>query len=319
LRPYVAVLAMALALLLVGEIATRAWVRASEPSQLRWYDASTQIRVEGFDETGTRSVVFAGTSMAWQGFVPAEFSSADPLDRTAFNAGLAGGVPIVTEPWLLEHVVPALEPDTVVWGLSSLDFSSSYGKANYAAFTQALESKPGLLGGIERGVSGSSALIQWRATLRNPSSWLGYSGDQVDRDLAAARSTLGPDGERLDFSIAIDARRAAVQRSRLADMALDASDVASVLRTIDELQELGVEVVLVQLPVPDRFAQLHPGGRADVERVHALVEAIGIDTNSQVIDLSDGFTDDDFVDFTHLNAAAAARLTQRLAAEIGTT
>lgn len=313
--PFIAILLVFVMLLAAGEIATRVWVAAVQPEQIRWYDASTQLRAEQFDEIGERSVVFAGTSMAWQGFVPSVFTANDPQGRSAYNVGLAGGVPTISEPWLHEHVVPNLEPDVVVWGLSSLDFSSSYGDTNFDAWADARESKSGRLASIERATS-VSALVRWRSVLRDPAQWMGDGGDDVATDIADAQAILGGDGERLDFAPDVSPLRAAVQKTRVADMTPDVRDVAAVLRAIDQLEAAGVEVVLVQMPVPDRFIELHPEQRASINRVRDLVDGIGAETGVRVVDLTTGFTDDNFVDYTHLDSASAARLTEMLAASL---
>lgn len=314
IRPYLAVAGAFVALLLLGELATRVWVQQTDQQQILWYDASAQLRADYLDQAEVDpDVLFAGTSMAWQGFVPSVFAAEDPAGRSSYNVGLPGGVPQVTERWLTDYVLEAADPELVVWGLASLDFSSSYGATNFESWTSAREPGTGWLDGVDAWASERSALLQWRRVLRDPAAW---SGDERATDLSEAAETLGPDGERLDFTVDLGAERAAVQRSRLSDAGPDAQDVAAVIRGIEAARRSGAEVVLVQMPMPGRFVDLHPAGAADVARVRQLVTLIGTEMNVPVIDLSDGFDDSQFVDFTHLDAAGAATLTQRLASEL---
>lgn len=314
-RPAVAILLALLMLFVVGEVTVRIWAAVVDPQEVRWYDAATQVRAERLSDVAPRSVVFAGTSMAWQGFVPATFAAADPQGRTAWNAGLAGGVPVVTEPWLRDHVIPELQPELVVWGLSSLDFSSSYGDASEEAWANAPETKTGLLASIDR-ASSVSALLKWRSVLRSPSAWAGSRADDVAQDFETAAAILGPDGERADFTPDLSDEHAAIHSARVSDMTPDVEDVAAVIRTIEDLRDRGVEVVLVQMPVPPRFVELHPAGAASLEQVRNLIAGIGTETNVQVVDLGAGFTDANFVDFSHLDDVSRTRLTEQLATSL---
>ena len=138
-------LSIVVAIFVVAELCARL-VAAAVPDEIRWYDAAMQLRVEMIDElvddaapgAARVDVVFAGPSSAWQALVPSAFSAADPERRSAFNAGLDGGVPSVTAPWLLDHVVDRVEPDLVVWGLTPLDIATGFGDAPRAAFDDAV-------------------------------------------------------------------------------------------------------------------------------------------------------------------------------------
>lgn len=75
-------------------------------------------------------------------------------------------------------------------------------------------------------------------------------------------------------------------------------------------------MVLVTLPLPQRFLELLPNGQADIEQTEALIRALASATSSHHVDLSDGYANSDFVDFTHLGAAAAIQMTGRLAEQL---
>ncbi|MCP3973232.1 MAG: hypothetical protein GY720_01925 [bacterium] len=273
---------------------------------LRWYDASTQLRVDEMEGLDGIDVVFAGTSMAWQGLVPSVWTAHDPDGRSAFNAGMAGGVPEVMEPWLTDVVLPRLAPELVVWGLSSLDLSTSYGSDNEDRYRDALEARDGALASFERLTARYSALVRYRNVLRDPSEW----GE--DRGFDEAAAILGADGERRDFEEGITAKRRRQVEARLTEYSIDANDIAAIHRTVVELRAAGTEVVFVHMPVPQRYVALHPEGAADVASTRTAIDRLGEVLEVDVIDASSGFSDRDFVDFTHLDEAAAAAFTERV-------
>lgn len=299
----------------VGEASARL-AEAFGPPVLRWYDASTQLKVDQMEKADGARVVFAGTSMVWQGMVPAEFTALDPQGRTAYNAALAGGIPAVMEPWLLEEVVPRLNPDLVVWGLSSMDFSASYGEANLERYRDALATRTGTLAAMERATARVSALVRYRSVLRHPGAMFGSDKEAVESDFDAAAAVLGDDGERMDFEVELGERRAGQIEARLAAYRIDEADIEAIYRTTEALRQRGIEVILVEMPVPSRYVALHPNGAADVAAAHETINAIGDIFDLEVVDLRYGFTDDDFVDFTHLTETGAARLTASLTATL---
>lgn len=85
--------------------------------------------------------------------------------------------------------------------------------------------------------------------------------------------------------------------------------------TVDALRGEGIDVVFVWLPQAPRFVDLLPEPSLDAEarrEAHRLAR----DLDVSLIDVSHGFGDEDFIDFTHLDGDAARRLSQRLAGEL---
>ena len=293
-----------------AEIGARV-VESVGPPALRWYDVVTQLKVEQMTELERAEVVFAGTSMVWQGLDPEAFTEMD--GRIAYNAALAGGVPEVMERWLTDEVAPRLHPKLVVWGLSSLDFSSTYGSANRERYDDALETRQGVLASFERRAAAVSALVRYRGVLRSFEHL--FEGDEFEE--AAALLSVG--GARRDFSIDVSDLRGEIVASRLYDYSLDLADIAAIHRTVRILEERGITVVLLQMPTPERYTALHPAGHEDLLRTYATIDAIADTLELSLIDLSDGYSADDFVDFTHLNEASVRDLTGRLAAALRST
>ena len=294
------------AVLLAGEAAARAVVSTTAPT-VEWYDQTTALKVDQMEDLDTVSVVFAGTSSAAQAFVPDvyDFISGD----TSYNVALAGGTPDVMERWLVEEVVPRTRPTTVVWGLTSLDVAPEYGDASGLAYNEARATRTGTLAAADRWFSARSVLVRERPVLRSPDELLGDAGEARELGQERAEQTLGPQGERLDFAVDVSAQRQAITEARLANFTVDPTDTERIARSVADLQELGVEVILVELPVPQRFVAAHPNGAADHDRVGVALSELAEEAGVRFLDLSRSFLDSDFVDFTHLDQAAARRFT----------
>ncbi len=301
----------ALAVIGCGEVVARVVEQQVQTPQLLWYDEATQLKVAQMENRGPTTLVVAGTSMAWQGLVPSIL-----LDGEAYNAGLAGGVPQVMEPWLLGPVRTELQPTVVVWGLSSLDFSDVYGDTGRQIYREAPATRPGMLAATDRLLRRWSALIRQRPVLRNPSLLIGDGQVRTAERFHAAQRILGTDGERQDFAPAVTDERASEVRARISPYRVDRDDVAAIVRTIEALRVDGTVVVLVEMPVPPRFLALYDDGAVQHRVVGDLLEAIGSELDVPVLSTSSVFTDDDFVDYTHLTASAAAEFSIEVSSQL---
>ncbi len=203
-----------------------------------------------------------------------------------------------------------------MWGLTSTDFSAAYGSENLAVYREAPATRSGWLAALERGASSISALTRYRSVLTDPGALFGERGDEMRDARSHAEDTLGARGERLDFERNVGPRREAEIAARLRGYAIDPDDVAAVERTVRALEAKGIEVLLVEMPVPERYVALHPGGHDDLRRTHVAVRALAELPGVRSLDMRHGFIDQDFVDFTHLDHAAARRFTGYLAARI---
>lgn len=298
-----------------AEGAARVVEHRTETPQVMWYDEATQLKVEQMHRLGSASTVVAGTSMAWQGLVPDVLATVPEAAGSSgvYNAGLAGGVPVVMEPWLTGQVVDVLRPQLVVWGLSSLDFSDVYGDAGLAIYQQAPATRPGILADADRRLSDISALVRQRPALRNPSLLVGEERVEAIDRWERAKEILGPDGERLDFADAVNEDRALEVRTRISPYEPDREDVAAVVRTVEALRSGGVEVVLVELPVPPRFRALYDAGSQEHTRVTDLLRVLARELDVPLVSVTGTYDDADFVDFTHLDREGAARFSNEVA------
>ncbi|NNF55492.1 MAG: hypothetical protein HKN03_13750 [Acidimicrobiales bacterium] len=316
----VAVLRFLVAALIVAGVAEGIARVAVAPGSeaLRWHDYAVELKIDQMDALGSDpSLVVVGTSMAQQDLVPSVLSAQLNL-VSVYNAGINGGVPVVVEPWLLDQVMDRLNVSTVVWGLSALDISAAYGQATESAYRSALNTKDGASASVERTAASFSALVRNRTILREPSALAGVIANQRLTDRGEAETNMGDRGERIDFRRVVAPSRQAEMRGRITPFVLDRDDLAAIARTVDQLLAAGIAVVLVELPVPPRFTDLYRSGPAEHELVHATVTALGAELDVPVVSVAEDFTNNDFVDFTHLGEAAARRFSLQTAEALAT-
>lgn len=293
---------------------SRLAVRAIGVPPLMWHDYGAQLKVEQLSNdkfTHDLDVVVVGTSMAQQGLVPEEIASG-----ATYNASLNGGIPQVMEPWIIEQVLPRAKPDTIIWGLSSLDFSANYGDATVKAYQAARSTEHGPLAALDKKLSEYSTFIANRSTLRNPSALAGQERQTNRQRFQKAHDTLGPRGERQDFTTALSDDLAVEIRDRLSPDSLDLDDLASVARVIEQLDHHGIDVVLVEMPVPPRFVALDPQGAENQQVFTAALQALSNEVGASLISVSEPFSDDEFVDYTHLSAEGAVRFSRLVDARL---
>ncbi|MBI2705406.1 MAG: hypothetical protein HYX32_08980 [Actinobacteria bacterium] len=317
-RGLVATGAIAIVVLVLAELAARA-LSPFLPEPKLWADDATTVKVAQLEaRAGTcTDLIVAGNSMGRDAFVPAVFSAADPARRTAWNASLDAASPPLLRRWLTEVVVPRARPATVVLTLASLDVNANSKAARSVrdSYDSAPLSRPGLWGKVEATVVGSSALLQRRTELRQPSLlWdaLGRarSGQRpATLDASGLPGVLGADGEGLSRRplryTGSPASKAFLTGQLLNDYQLDAGLLTAEADLVRALQGAGVSVVLLVLPVTDDYAALHPGGKEQFDAFLALARSTATATGVPFIDLARGTAADRFADTNHLNAAGA--------------
>lgn len=298
LRFGLALLVTFIALELIARVAS-----STMAAPLRFYDAETEVKASQIEAIDDVDVLVLGSSMPWQGFLPESFIG-DGL--AVYNASLAGGVPSITERWIEDQdLIAELNPETVIWGLSSLDFAPSYGEQNFELYEESLEAAPGLLNDIERFTAKHLALVSHRSQLRDPSFLFGAGDAGLAANRRVAQESVFAFGDRSEYEVNTSPELAGVQRSRLTDFEIDQGDSAIVESVVTDLLDRGIRVVLVEMPVPSRFLGLHPDGSESYDLASEEISRLGSVTGAEVIDASNWFDDTAFVDFTHLDRASA--------------
>jgi hypothetical protein len=293
-----------------------------------WGDDATTVKVAQMDAraaTGAcTDVVVAGNSMGRDAFVPAAFTATDPAHRPAYNASLDAASPELLERWVTDEVVPRLHPKTVVLTLASLDLNANSlaGQAAVQAYDDATMSRPGVWGRIEADAAQDSALVRYRAQLRQPAEVWSALGRLRDGTAAPRLSAdgipgvLGPDGEgvsRRDLHYnGSPVTKAFLTGELLNDYVVGDDQVAAEGRLIDDLHDQGIDVVLALPPVSDDYRALHPGGPAAVDRFVTTAHQLADQHHAQFVDLTSTATPDQFADTHHLNGAGADAFTRAL-------
>lgn len=312
-------IAIALIVVLAAEISLRG-LSPFLPAPNEWHTPYAQAKISQLDQMrrlGARAdIVFAGNSMVAQGVSPSVFTVADPLHRTSYNAGLDGAFPPVLERWLTEEVVPRAKPRMVVYGLSSLDFAEGQGFKALKFYNQGRRFRRGLLGRLDRVAARYSKLIYFRPMLANPETY-GQVVHELLGDLDSNDSTpsVGPAGEFMPIernSGQIQQQQNLVRRL-LADFAVGQKETEALERTVKHLKTRGVGVVLVHMPVAERYADLHRGGADQYHQFQRHLRRTADRLGVSLLDMSGGFAESHFEDYTHLSPEGANLLSRRLA------
>ena len=294
------------------------------PTPAQWPDAATATKVVQMDTRECADVVFVGNSMARDAFDPAVFTAADPLSRTAYNASLDAASPAQLARWVPEEVVERLDPSTVVVALSSADLNdnAAAGQAALASYETSTGGRNDLLGAIQRQAADWSAIVRHRESLRDPEAVLDAVAAAADDTNAPRPSAdgiegvIGIDGQGLSRRDLEHTEQPATRRfvadQLLNDYALGPEQLEAAGDLLTRLDRVGVDVVLVALPVTDDYVALHPGGEADYDEYRAAMADLAEAADVPFHDLSG--TTDSFADTHHLNGVGSQRVSEETAA-----
>ena len=280
------------------------------PEPVTWYHEIAQAKTEQMEEhQGRFDLVFAGTSQSYHGIDPDVID--EELGTRSYNAGIPAGIPTVQRRWLFDAVLPNLDADTVVWALSSVDLNAARPQSVDALYESAFMTRQGVLADADRWLSDRLALFRHRRTLADPQAW---SSDE--NPLEEARRVLLSSGKRRPGSPNLsEAEQARIRRDVIGEYRIGGDMSLAIEETVEELRSRGIDVVFVWLPEAPRFIDLLPDPSkhqwAEVE-----AERLARELDVPMVDVSDGFSDADFIDFTHLDGPASRTLSTRLAAEL---
>jgi hypothetical protein len=306
-------------------------------------DDTTAVKVLQMDRLGCADVVVAGNSMGRDAFDPTAFTRADPTHRRAYNASIDAASPALLRRWLIDEVVPRLDPALVVVTLASLDLNrnSAASRGALAAYDAAAMTAPGPVAAAGRALIRASALVRNRQQLRDPlavAEAVRRRGTEPPAPRLSADGlpgVVGPSGEgesRRLLHYRHDATtRAFTRQQLLGGWELDDDQVRALDGLVTELRGRGTDVALVVLPVTRDYIDLHPRGRADAEEFRASVHAgLGVQATQAgggppavpVIDLLDetpaALADDGaFADTHHLNQAGQSWFSTTLPDRLG--
>ena len=298
-----------LAVVLVAELALRL-AGALIPEPRDWYHDIAQAKAEQLTSMdGTElDLLITGTSQTYYAIGPRMID--ETLGTTSYNAAIPAGVPPIQERWLLDQVLDRVDTDVVVWGMSVIDLNDGRDLTVLDSYESAHATRPGTLAAAERTLAKGSGLFRYRRQLVDPDAW----ADRTKLD--AIRSVIRDDGQRQPSKrTPTAAERRRVSSQVVSDFEVGGIMMASARRTMQQLDDRGIDVVIVWLPVPDRLVELLPH-RGDEVRARQKARQLAADFDATFVDVSEGFTNDDFLDYTHLGEEAAVRLTHRLSRQL---
>jgi hypothetical protein len=292
---------------------------------LEWYSVAAQVRIGEADRVAAEGiqsdVLFVGTSMVRRGVQVEVIEDHLVTVDQAHNAALPGAQVQVVRRWLTEEMVPRLNPERVVWGVSALDFNSSRLEPTIDAYDAARSARTGWVGVADRAMADLLVLSRHRAALRDPVSLARLAGvgepppspreERFDLD-----ELLAPENHLVGE---IDGLAEAWERCRaevLNDWGIADPEIEALRATIGFLREQEIEVVVILMPVPDRHVATLPDGEEDfaefLQFVARELDALGV----TYFDYSRSFEDEDFHDLAHLNGEPAQRFSEQLAHDL---
>lgn len=314
---------LAAALVVVGgaEVAVRLLDRRL-PTPREYYSDRAQTVAHDMDRwrrAGIRSdLVFVGTSQVARGAVPRVFEDRLGLSWVG-NVALPGAQTPVVQRWMTEEVMPRLRPRRVVYGISSIDFNGGRPQPVIDQYDAARATRAGPMAAIDREFSGTVALAEHRAELRDPVKLA-----EAARGTRAAPGRPKPLAELLPQlskrPTGVNYAQKGLQYLRekqLGNFTVTPGYLGAFRSTLESLHSAGVETVVVVMPVPSQYRIAHPRGPAQYEAWKRAAVAVARETGTRVIDLDRSMPDAVLPDFVHLTPEAARTWSGLLADRLG--
>lgn len=313
--------AATVAIVLVAELTARL-IDPALPEPLVFYDAVAQVKDHQLDrlaQAGGADIVIVGNSMALFAVAPNELEAQlgeAGSPATVYNAGLTAGVPAVAGDYLERFVIDRARPQVVVWLLSTADLNEGFPDQAFARYEESIVVREDVWAGLDRTGSDLSSLIRNRRLLRDPKTYLDWLRGR-DGEVERTASVITDSGEMTLQNL--PRNRAAQQQVRdaLANFSLGGTTARLVTRTIEDLRERGITVVLAEGTVPNDTVRFHPNGARDLRAFQEELARIGSETGSPIVALPDDLRADRlYQDYSHMNTRGGRRYTAHLGAEL---
>lgn len=307
-----AIVVASLLVVLAGSEVVATQVMREAPGD--WGVDRISAKVAQIESLGDADVVLLGDSTVEVGFDPDVVMAANPALGIVYNAALPAASPELWRLWSDDVVEPALTPDTVVIGFTSLAFN------DFGTFrpevTDRYRESPARETFSPVDPRRWSALVRHRNELRRPGAWLGVGG--VD----PALSTLGHDRATASRGYSIPESFATRMRDQvLVDYAIAGTQVGHLHELVGALRTAGIDVVLVDMPVViDDHLPLHDGGEVAYAQYRAAVERLESELGVRVLAPPESmFGRELFADPVHLNQEGTRALSEWLATMLPTS
>jgi hypothetical protein len=316
-------IASLIAIVLAAEVAARVWLPAIPPDTHTWPRAEIGQKLEQIDEYERRGeeidVLFVGSSQMAAAANPQLFTEKSGL--SSYNAAFAGPSMKTVGRWLLDIAEPKLSPEVVVVGIASRDSNDRSRKNNKVH--QSFISSPGyrqetasLASRFEGWLEDVSVFMRYRRLMREPASFLERSDDELGEQ--NVRKEIGARGLRLDQPVNYS-NRSTVQR-RLGDGTLGnfktgGNEYRAVMEMHDVLEERGVEMMLVSMPLTADYLEAHEDPEANMASYHDLLRDVVEETGVTFVNGEEAFaTSKAFRDLLHLDVEGRDAFTEAFVA-----
>jgi hypothetical protein len=313
------VLAAAVVVFGIAETAVRAIEPRLEPPVL-WGDLETQWKVaqmDGLAAKGGADVVFLGSSIVNAGIDPALYAQLSESGTVAYNAALNATSPQLLELWAGEIVLPRLQPDLVVIGLSSRELND-HGISQTEQYDRYVESiarafeiaQPTIPQRIDRAMSEVSAVVRLRSEIRRPFVVFNELRGTTSPSLVLTDQGATTRLRGMEYHVPEEFRDRTVNRD-LVDYQVGGVEMGALSRLVDEIRSTGAEVLLVDMPVVEAaYVPMHPNGRADFDAYRAALREFADQNDVQLIIPPDQpWPAEQFADPLHLNQSGVDELT----------
>ncbi len=313
------VIGMALSLVAIDQAVAFAEPHINEPR--RFYHARVDtlaVALEDLPEPDKVDALLVGTSVVERG-LDAKTLGAELDLELPVNVSTPGGQIPVASQWLEQKVLTEVDPDLIVWGVTSIDFNENRLEPTIDSSDEARGTKPGFIGEADRLLWEVSSVSRLRSRLQlfrftdelrtgEPTSILNQN------PLSPLQNSLANRGEKNPSVVE------RVTREVVNDYETSPNYVNIMADTLSDLRSQGRNVVVVLMPVESTYVEVHPNGAADYADFRSIVTERVASLDVPLLDYSFALDDGDFADFTHLNVEGGTKLTNRLAddlAELG--
>lgn len=327
-RRWLGVAIGALVVLLLAEGAVRV-IEPRLPEPPDWFSPSAARLVREMDTFAVRGdpttgstrlgTAVAGSSMAGRDLIPEAI--VEESWYPARSVALAGGgQTTLQERWLLEEVEPRVDPATVVWGISSLDFNAARRADTIGRYDAARATRRGFFGAADRTLARVSALARDRAALRDP-----YLMSQVLTGTDESDALPDRHGEQaITFArgyrqlppaklARMRAEEAAFAKNvQLRDFRIGRAELDAYRTTLRALRRSTDHLAVVILPVTRQYIDAHPGGARDYDHWVRVVTRVAREEGVPILDETDAMPESAFRDLEHLDLPGAIEFSDRV-------
>ena len=314
-------LASALLVVLLCELGARL-LAPHLPGLGGWHSREVQAQVARIEQranAGGVNLAFIGSSTIGAALDPEALSEAVGDDW--YTAWMAGADEPVIELWTNEIVVPKLDPDFVVLGLTSFELNDAYSSEGLLS---SYTTSPGRLRAIGT-LSPRDKAIGWleeRSALMALRQYLRSPGELVAR-LTGRIPNMAPPHGQFDGarSRSYGQEPEGMQRVRgyVREFAVGGSATVSLERAIAELKAQGREVAIIDLPVLEsEWAAMHEHGEVDLEAYREVLRDLATRRDVRLFTYAGQFQDRDlYRDPIHLNGRGSEQFSAVLVEDLG--